>query len=258
MTNFDSIVTVGASWAWGSELPSQQRTELRFDNVLATKLGIDSVINIARESATPFCYKWHWIDWLDSKPTCSQPLVLIQLTNPGRHLIYDNQADWFQESPGRLISEKMVLENWGNGPKTGGFVRANPTYVDFPSSNKERVRSNFYRYNHDDKMGEIYDLWEIKLMDLMIKEFGGYPLFWADDYSYNVTLPWAQDLLKNVNLLNNLLPLFAVKNLKHFDNLPSFSIGPKEQYIGPGDHPNPLGHEYIAERMHQFLIEKTS
>jgi hypothetical protein len=238
MKNFDSIVTVGASWSWGSELPSEQRTVLRFDNVLATKLGIDTVDNIARESSTPFCCKWHWIDWVTSNPKTKHPLVLVQVSTLGRHLIYDNQADRFQETPGKLISEKMVSDNWGNNPKSGGFVSAFPNYSDNPSNSKEKVRSNFYRYNYDDKMAEIYIMWEIKLLDLMIKEFGGYPVFWADEYPYNMALPWAQDLLKNAKLFNNLQPLLKEKT-----------------YFTKGLHPNALGHERLANGIYQMLIE---
>jgi hypothetical protein len=87
-------------------------------------------------------------------------------------------------------------------------------------------------------MAEIYTLWEIKLLDSLIKESGGQPLFWSNFYSYNqIELPWAQQLLKNCLLVNNLQPL-------DFDS---------ECFKGHWHHPNALGHQYIMEVLEQYI-----
>jgi hypothetical protein len=237
--NFDCIVTMGDSWSWGSELPEETRISDRFDTLLANQLGVESV-NLARESATNFCYKWHWIDWLDSNPTCKNPLIIVQITRPNRHLIYNNYADFFQESPGRLISEEMVQANWGNGTHTGGFIRAFPNHVDFPDPVKKRCQENFYRYNYDDKMAEITVIWEIKLLDLMLREFGGQPIFWTQYHPYQqVRMPWAQQLLANCLLVNELQPL---------DLDASWYVGK----VGKS-HPNARGHQYIMGVLEQAI-----
>ena len=237
MKNFNCIVTIGDSWSWGSELPEEQRISARFDSLLSKKFNVES-INLSRESATNFCYKWHWIDWLNSNPQKTHPLVIVGVTGPNRHLIYNNYADFFQESPGKLISEEMVVSNWGNGAHTGGFIRAFPNYIDFPDPIKKQCQENFYRYNYDDKMAEIYTIWEIKLLDSMIKEYGGQPIFWSNFYPYKqITLPWAKDLLKDCLLVNSLQPL-------DFD---------KKYFEGCYGHPNALGHQYIMEVLEQYI-----
>lgn len=237
MKNFDCVVTLGDSWSWGTDLPEEKRISDRFDNLLAKQFGVES-INLARESASNFCYKWHWIDWLSINPGYTNPLVIVGITGPNRHLIYNNQADFFQEAPGRLISEKMVLENWGNGPNTGGFIRAFPNYVDFPNAIKKQCQQNFYRYNYDDKMAEIYTIWEIKLLNSMIREYGGQPIFWSNFHAYTqINLPWTNQILNNCKLVNNLQPL-------NFD---------KECFFKLKNHPNIHGHLHIMKVLDQFI-----
>jgi hypothetical protein len=238
---FDSIITLGDSWSWGTDLPDGQRADLRFDSVLGKKLGL-TVTNLARESASNFCYKWHWIDWINSESHIyKHPLVVVGITAPHRQLIWNNQADFFQESPGRLISEKMVHDNWGNNKNSGGFVRAFPNHVDFPNQSKKTCQENFYRYNFDDTMAEIYSIWEIKFLDLLIKEHGGFPIFWSNFYSYTqIQLPWAKNLLNNCILANNLQSLFVYENK---------NLSPQENkfFYTPWSHPNEIGHQHIAE-----------
>ena len=237
MKNFNSIVTLGDSWSWGSELPDDQRVAIRFDTLLSNKFNIESV-NLARESATNFCYKWHWINWLTSNPSIENALVIVGITGPNRHLIYNNRADLFQESPGRLVSEEMVHANWGNGAGTGGFIRAFPNHVDFLDTTKKQCQDNFYRYNYDDKMAEILTIWEIKLLDLMIKQSGGIPIFWANFYPYTqISLPWAKEILKDSRLVNGLQPF-------------NYS---KECFINTHSHPNAVGHQYIMEVLEQYI-----
>jgi hypothetical protein len=238
MKKFDSIVTIGDSWSWGSEIPENQRVAVRFDTLLSKKFNVNSV-NLARENATNFCYKWHWIDWLNSNPKYKNPLVMVGVTTPNRNLIYNNYADFFQESPGRLISEEMVQENWGNGPRTGGFIRANPRHIDFPDDIKKQCQKNFYLYNYDDKMAEIYTIWEVNLLDLMIKKLGGIPIFWSNFYPYTqISLPWAQEVLKDCRLVNELQP-FNYSEECFIDNTHS--------------HPSALGHQYIMEVLEQYI-----
>ena len=233
----DRIITVGDSWSWGAELPTDQRVAVRFDTLLASAFDVE-LINLARESATNFCYKWHWINWLNSQPEVKDSLVVVGITAPNRHLIYNNYADFFQESPDRLISEDMVHANWGNGSHTGGFIRAFPNYIDFPDAVKKQCQENFYRHNYDDKMAEIYTLWEIKLLDSMIKESGNQVIFWSNFHPYKqVSLPWAQQLLGNCLLVNDLQPL----------NLDA------KCFTGNHDHPNALGHQRIMEVLEQYI-----
>lgn len=239
MKKFNCIVTLGDSWSWGSDIPEDQRISNRFDSLLAKKFNVES-INLARESATNFCYKWHWADWLNSNPTYTNPLVIVGITGPDRHLIYDNQANYFQESPDCLMSEEMVIANWNNVPRGGGFIRLHPNYLSMPSKNKKQCQENFYRYNYDDKMAEIYTIWEIKLLDLMIKEYGAQVIFWSNFHPYKqVTLPWAQQLLGNCSIVNNLQPL-------NFES---------KSFDGPclASHPNILGHQYIMEVLEQYI-----
>ena len=237
MKNFDSIVIIGDSWSWGSEIAEDQRVSVRFDTLLSKKFNINAV-NLSRESATNFCYKWHWLDWLSSNPEYKNPLVVVGITAPNRHLIYNNSANFFQESPDRLMSEEMVLANWENGPHTGGFIRAFPNYIDFPDNIKQQCQENFYRYNYDDKMAEIYTIWEIKLLDSLIRESGGQPVFWSNFHPYKqIALPWVQQLLKNCSLVNSLQPL-------DFDS---------ECFKGHWTHPNARGHQYIMEVLEQYI-----
>jgi hypothetical protein len=237
MKKFDSIVTIGDSWSWGSELPEDQRIANRFDTLLAKNYNVEC-INLAKESASNFCYKWHWIDWLNSKPSAKNSLVIVGVTSPNRHLIYNNQANFFQENPGRLVSEEMVHANWNNAPGTGGFIRAFPNYVDFPDATKKQCQDNFYRYNYDDKMAEILTIWEIKLLNLMIKESGRQPIFWSNLYPYTqTTLPWTSDVLNDCKLVNG---------------LQTFNFS-KECFCGTVSHPNILGHQYIMETLEQFI-----
>jgi len=235
MNKFDSIIILGDSWSWGSELPEDQRPLLRFDHALSNKFK-KSCVNLSRESATNFCYKWHWLDYISANIQIQQPLVIVGITGPNRHLIWNNQADFFQESPRRLLIEKTVLENWPNQKGSGGFIRATPWHVDFPDSIKKRCQDNFYRYNYDDKMAEIYSIWEIKLLDLMIKDCGGFPVFWSNFHSYQqIKLPWAKTLLNHCKLINDLQP-FAYQS-DHFYHTDS--------------HPNEAGHAYIADILYQ-------
>jgi hypothetical protein len=237
MKKFDSIVTIGDSWSFGSEIPEDRRVAVRFDTLLSKKCNVKSV-NLARESATNFCYKWHWIDWLNSNPEYKNPLVVVGITGPNRHLIYNNYADFFQESPGRLVSEEMVLSNWGNGKQTGGFIRAFPNHIDFPNISKKQCQDNFYRYNYDDKMAEILTIWELKLLDLMIKQSGGQPFFWSNFHPYKqIELPWAQQVLKDCKLVNGLQPF-------DYD---------KDCFVGTMCHPNIVGHQYIMGVLEQFI-----
>ena len=165
-------------------------------------------------------------------------MVIVGITGPNRHLIWNNSANFFQESPDRLLSEHTVLNNWGNSPNNGGFIRAFPNHVDFPDPIKKHCQENFYRYNYDDNMAEIYAIWEIKLLDLAIREHGGHPIFWSNFYPYQqMDLTWTKSLLKNCNLVNNLQP-FTYK-LNHFYRRNS--------------HPNELGHQHIAKVLEQFI-----
>jgi hypothetical protein len=241
MTPFDSIVTLGDSWSYGSELPEDQRAQLRFDRLLGDHFGVE-VTNLAAEGSSNFCYKWHWINWANRNPTVKQPLVVVGVTEPARQLIFSNQIDNFQETPFRLISESMIRSNWPNQPGGGGFIRTLPNYSpDFTNTIKDKCYDNFYRYNYNDKMGEIYALWEIKLLDGMIKEFGGYPIFWTYGYSYRqANLPWARDLLKNCQLV------------KRLTALPIEPIHIK----GNVNHPNALGHRFIADALLEFVTKR--
>jgi hypothetical protein len=237
MHKFDSIITLGDSWSWGSELPETQRIEKRFDSLLSKEFKVES-INLARESATNFCYKWHWFDWVFSNPVYKNPIVIVGITGPNRHLIWNNSANFFQESPDRLVSEHTVLNNWGNNPNNGGFIRAFPNHVDFPDPIKKHCQENFYRYNYDDNMAEIYAIWEIKLLDLAIREHGGYPIFWSNFYPYQqMELAWPKSLLKNCNLVNNLQPFTYQSNHFYCKN----------------SHPNELGHQHIATVLERFI-----
>lgn len=238
MKQFDSVITLGDSWTYGSELPEDQRAQLRFDARLGQHFGVE-VTNLAVEGASNFCYKWHWINWANRMPAAKRPLVVVGVTEMSRQLIFSNQVDNFQETPFRLVSESMVRSNWPNQPGGGGFVRTLPNYSpDFPDAVKDKCYDNFYRYNYNDKMGEIYALWEIKLLDGMIKEFGGYPVFWTYGNSYKQTkLPWGRELLKNCHLVNNLTALPIEK--KHIE--------------GNVNHPNQLGHQFIADRLLQSI-----
>jgi len=237
MKKFNSIVTIGDSWSWGSEIPEHQRIAVRFDTLLSKRFDVEC-INLARESASNFCYKWHWIDWLTSNPSVENSLIIIGATSVNRHLIYNNQADFFQESPGRLVSEDMVHANWGNGVGTGGFIRAFPNYVDFPNAIKKQCQDNFYRYNYDDKMSEILAIWEFKLLDLMIKQSGGIPIFWSNFHPYTqISLPWAKEVLKDCKLVNGLQPF-------------NYS---KECFVDTRSHPNALGHRYIMEILEHYI-----
>jgi hypothetical protein len=237
MKKFNRIITLGDSWSWGSELPEDQRIANRFDTLLAKHYNVECT-NLARESASNFCYKWHWLDWLDSNPSVENSLVIIGVTGPNRHLIYNNRADFFQESPGRLISEKMVHNNWGNGPGTGGFIRAFPNHIDFLNASKKQCQDNFYRYNYDDKMAEILTIWEFKLLDLMIKQSGGIPVFWSNFHPYNqISLPWAQQVLNNCKLVNKLQPF-------------EYS---KDYFFRLNGHPNTAGHQYIMDVLERYI-----
>ena len=237
MNKFDSIIILGDSWSWGSELPELQRIENRFDHALSNKFGL-SCVNLSREAATNFCYKWHWLDYISSDKQIQQPLVIVGITHPNRNLIWNNQADFFQETPGRLLEEKTVLENWPNQKGSGGFIRATPWDLNFPDPTKKRCHDNFYRYNHDDKMAEIYSIWEITLLDLMIKDRGGFPVFWSNFYSYQqIKLPWAKTLLNHCKLVNALQP-FAYQALHFYHK---------------GSHPNEAGHAYIADILYQNI-----
>ena len=91
MNKFDSIIILGDSWSWGSELPEHQRIKKRFDSLLSNEFKVES-INLARESATNFCYKWHWCDWVFSNPVYKNPMVIVGITGPNRHLIWNNNA----------------------------------------------------------------------------------------------------------------------------------------------------------------------
>ena len=237
MNNFDSIIILGDSWSWGAELPEDQRTLLRFDHALSNKFEL-SCVNLSRESASNFCYKWHWLDYISSNKQIQQPLVIVGITGINRHLIWNNQADFFQESQGRLLEEKTVLENWTNQKGSGGFIRAFPYHVDFPNPTKKRCQDNFYRYNYDDKMAEIYSIWEIKLLDLMIKDRGGFPVFWSNFQPYQqIELPWAKTLLNHCKLVNALQP-FAYQS---------------EHFYRKDSHPNEAGHAYIADILYQNI-----
>jgi len=237
LKEFNCIITIGDSWSWGSELPEDQRVVNRFDTLLSNHYNVEC-INLARESASNFCYKWHWIDWLNSNPSVENSLVIVGVTGPNRHLIYNNRANFFQENPGRLVSEEMVHANWGNGPSTGGFIRAFPNYIDFPDATKKQCQNNFYRYNYDDKLGEILTIWEIKLLDLMIKQSGGIPIFWSNFHPYTqISLPWAQQTLKDCKLVNGLQPL-------------DYS---KDCFFHVKSHPNITGHHYIMNILKQFI-----
>lgn len=236
MNMFTHIVTIGDSWSWGSELPKDQQVSHRFDTLIAKKFNVTS-FNLARESASNFCYKWHWIDWINSNPEIKNSLIIVGITAPNRHLIYNNSANFFQESPNRLISEEMVHDNWGNG--NGGFIRAFPNYIDFPNPIKQKCQENFYRYNYDDKMAEIYTIWEIRLLDSLIKESGNHPIFWSNFYHYQqINLPWAQQVLKNCKLVNNLQP---------FDFDPNC-------FAGCDSHPNTSGHQHIMTILERFIL----
>jgi hypothetical protein len=240
MKTFDSIITIGDSWSWGCELPEDQRISHRFDTLLSNKLDL-KCINLSREGASNFCYKWHWINWLNSNhASIGCPLVVVGITGPNRHLLYNNQADYFQESPDRLISENMVRQNWGNNPGAGGFVRAFPNHLDFPNPVKKQIQKNFYTYNYDDKMAEIYSLWEIKLLDMLIKESGGYPIFWSNFHNYEqIKLPWAKMLLEGCDIVNHLQPLAT----------------DKKYFLGTATHPNAQGHAYIMEVLDNFISD---
>lgn len=240
MKKFDSLIIIGDSWSWGSELEENFRISNRFDTLMAKQLDLVS-INLSRESASNFCYKWHWLDWLNSNNcSVSCPLVIVGITGPNRHLLYNNQADFFQESPERLLSEDMIYQNWQNKPKSGGFIRAFPNYVDFPDQTKKEIQKNFYAYNYDDKMGEIYSLWEIKLLNSMIKDYGGHPVFWSNYHSYEqINMPWAKLLLKNCNLVNNLQSFVTDK--KFFKN----TVG----------HPDISGHLHIANVLTHAILD---
>lgn len=238
MKTFDSIIIIGDSWSWGSELPEDQIISHRFDTLLSNKLNL-KCINLSRESASNFCYKWHWINWLNSNyASTSCPLVIVGITGPNRHLLYNNQADYFQESPDRLMSEDMVRQNWGNNPGSGGFVRTFPNHMDFSNPVKKQIQKNFYTYNYDDKMAEIYSLWEIKLLNMMIKDSGGHPIFWSNFHNYEQTkLPWAKVLLKGCDLVNDLQAL----------------VTDKKYFLGTESHPNDQGHAYIMEVLDSFI-----
>ena len=41
MHKFDSIIILGDSWSWGSELPETQRIEKRFDSLLSEEFVIN-------------------------------------------------------------------------------------------------------------------------------------------------------------------------------------------------------------------------
>lgn len=237
MKKFNSLIILGDSWSWGSELSETSRISDRFDNLLAQRYNV-KCINLARESASNFCYKWHWFDWLNSNPTLVNPLVVVGITAPNRHLIYNNQANFFQESPNRLVNENTVLNNWGNKPNSGGFIRAFPNHIDFADDTKKRCQKNFYCYNYDNKMAEISVIWEIKLLNLMIQEYGGQSIFWSNMHLYEqISWPWAQLILNDVHLVNNLQPLNYNKDCFSYQ----------------GSHPNTNGHQYIMTMLDQFI-----
>lgn len=243
MKKFDSLVILGDSWSWGSELPEDIRVASRFDSLLGEQLKLEC-INLSRESASNFCLKWHWLDWLLTTPVYKNPLVIVGITGPNRQLIYNNQAEFFQEGGGgRLVSEDVVLSNWGNSQEVGGFIRAFPNYIDNPTPIKTKCQENFYRYNYNDTMAEIYTIWEINHLNLLIQSAGGQAIFWSNFHLYNqVSLPWCQLLLNSVDLVDSLHPI-------------TLSLRSKTNHVCPGGHPNIAGHKHIQNILSQYLID---
>jgi hypothetical protein len=238
---FDSLVILGDSWSWGSELPEDTRVASRFDTLLGNQFKLECV-NLSRESASNFCLKWHWLDWISTVPAYKNPLVIVGITGPNRWLIYNNQAEFFQEgSGGRLVSEDMVLSNWGNSQDAGGFIRAFPNYIDAPTPEKVRCQKNFYRYNYNDTMAEIYAVWEISQINSLVQSFGGQAIFWSNFHRYvQVGMPWCQPLLKTINLMDNLAPI-------------SMALKAEADTLCRGGHPNAKGHQLIYRRLLQHI-----
>jgi hypothetical protein len=241
MKKFDSLVVLGDSWSWGSELPEDIRVASRFDTLLGNQLGLEC-INLSRESASNFCLKWHWLDWISTAPAYKNPLVIVGITGPNRWLIYNNQAEFFQEGGGgRLVNEDVVMSNWGNSQKTGGFIRAFPNYIDTPTPEKTRCQENFYRYNYNDTMAEIYAIWEINQINSMVQSFGGQAIFWSNFHKYTqVNMPWCQPLLKTIHLVDDLQPIATL-------------LRAERNMLCRGGHPNADGHKYIHHRLLQYI-----
>lgn len=248
---YDSIVVIGDSWSYGSELPEHMRETARFSTIIAERLGIDKIYNIARESATNFCYKWHWLNWKKTHTALKQSLVIIGVTDFARTIMFDNTLKSVQEFPNMLYNE----ENYPTIYCDGGFFRLSPIIVgqlnedveclDIVDNmgNKAHIAKQYYKYQYSDDIGIINTLMELKLLSSLISTQNNniLPFMWANFVNLDVSNHMLFNTeFRHQNIYNNLNMIF---NKNDYD-----------QYIRPnGEHPNMLGHEYIADKIIELV-----
>jgi hypothetical protein len=246
--NFDCLVALGDSWTWGAELPEDKQKELCWPTGLSKQLGLDCV-NLAVPGSSNFCKKWNLFDWIYNNTQYKNPLVIVGLTDPGRQLLYDNSKEFFQEADGHLISENLVESNWKNSKPAGGFARhyANNT-TGWSTLTKEEIQKFFYKHMYNDTVGEINSIWEIQLLNGLIKDIGGTAVFWSNFYRYRqVFMPWAKKLLEHCHLVNDLAP-FSELVAAHGE------IDWHSKYFaGCQAHPNAEGHGVIQKTLYTYL-----
>ena len=239
MEKYDCLVVLGDSWSYGAELNPLSRESDRFDSHLALSLNLP-LVNLARESATNFCYKWHFLDYVFTNKLYHCPLVVIGVTGKARALIYNNQLDYFQESPDRLVSESLVDQNWKNSKNSGGNQRITPGHMDFPTPDKKIIFDLFYSNIYDEKYGEISLFWEIKLLESLIKSYNGTCVFWNTfEQITQIDYTWVQTLKLSSLFVND------------FDVIVNKKTNP--ELFASGSHPNAKGHFKVFEAIKNCL-----
>jgi hypothetical protein len=211
---FDSVVTVGDSWTWGSDLTNSDREHHIFPILVAKHFDLP-LTNLGICSATNFNYKWRMLEWFNQNPG-RRPLVIVGVTSPFRLLIYDNTQQGFQCPMNYILQDQMAFPSvYGGQNKQGGYrglQLANP-YTGQSYSDLDEVGKNYVLYQLDDEYRdvEIASIWEILFLDTLIRQRGGQAVFWTNLHDF--------DLHTNQFFGSWFQPISCVNNLKRLPNL---------------------------------------
>jgi|APSaa5957512535_1039671.scaffolds.fasta_scaffold85163_2 hypothetical protein len=245
--NYDCLVTIGDSWTYGAELQPTIRKAKTFSQIIGETLGIGKVFNIGVESATNFCYKWHWMQWKNTHPEFSNSLVIIGLTDFARVLLTDNMLNRVQEFDYMLYRENHYpyITNEGGLFRLTPMASANRSQKAYDCldsvdvlGNKKHIATQYYKYQYSDDMGVINTLMELKLLQSLLQSQNGgnIPFVWSNFVDLHVSKH----------------PIFGQEfDHKYFYNdLNKIMDINCNKYVHPNyAHPNTRGHKYIADEL---------
>ena len=195
--------------------------------------------NLGTCSATNYNYKWLLTEWFIENPH-ARPLVIVGITSPLRLLIYDNQLDDFQKPANYILrNQRAFPSTYGGQNRLGGYRGIQLADSWLPGLKKwftdvGTVGEHYIKHQLDDEYRdvEIAAIWEIVMLDAMIKQRRGTAVFWSN--------LWDFQLHENHYFSHLFCDIAQVKQLRR--------LIPVDELMG---HPDINGHQKIS----QYIID---